>query len=318
MGSVGSNPTLTAIGRHAGCCNGALEVHLIAQRLRIGCSWSNGGVRLARISPSSQPAGLITRRTALLAAVGILVPALIARGEDHWAEGVRHFSAEDFRQSQEAFERAVEQDPDNSKYSLWLALSMGRRAERMSGLRKLVAAPLVRRMRREIERSIELDKANLDAHEALQAFHLEAPSFVGGSKSEAKEIAIRLGAIDAARGAAALGTYYEVIGEFDKAGESFAEARRLNPEGMGPLLKLAGFLARRGRPERSDELFDLAFSRDPDEPKLWRAAATAWILAERKSRYAEARALIERYLATPDREPNPDPRSELRKLLKKL
>ena len=63
---------------------------------------------------------------------------------------------------------------------------------------------------------------------------------------------------------------------------------------------------------------DLAFSRDPDEPKVWRAAATAWVLAERKTRYPEARELIERYLETPDRVPNPDPRSEVRDLLKKM
>ena len=250
--------------------------------------------------------------------VGALAPAAGSPGEDDWKEGVREFSAEDFRRAQEAFERAVEQDPGNSRYSLWLALAMGRRAERMTGLRKLAAAPLVRRMRREMERSIELDETNLDAYDALQGFHLEAPSLVGGSKAEAKELAIRVKSIDAARGAEALGTYYEAMGEFDTAGEQFAEARRLNPEGMRPLVKQAGFLARRGKHEESDELFDLAFSRDPDEPKVWRAAATAWVLAKRKSRYPEARKLIERYLETPDRAPNPDPRSEVRDLLKKL
>ena len=95
--------------------------------------------------------------------------------------------------------------------------------------------------------------------------HLGAPGFVGGSKAEAKEIAIRMGAIDAARGAEALGTYYEAMGEFDAAGEQFEEARRLNPDGMRPLLKQAGFLARRGKHDESDELFDLAFSRDPEQ-----------------------------------------------------
>ena len=260
----------------------------------------------------------MTRRIALLLIAGALALAASGPGEDDWKEGVRHFSAEDFRQAQEVFERAVEQDPESSKFSLWLALAMGRRAERMTGLRKLAAAPLVRRMRREMERSIELDETNLDAYNALQGFHLEAPGLVGGSKAEAKELAIRLRVIDAARGTEALGTYYEAIGEFETAAEHFEEARRLNPEGMRPLLKQAGFLARRGEHEESDELFDLAFSRHPDEPKVWRAAATAWILAERKSRYAEARKLAERYLETPDREPNPDPRSELRDLLKNL
>lgn len=260
----------------------------------------------------------MTRRIALLAIAGSLALAASNPGEDDWKEGVRHFTAEDFRQAQEVFERAVEQDPENSTFSLWLALAMARRAERMTGLRKLAAAPLVRRMRREMERSIELDETNLNAYDALQGFHLEAPSLVGGSKAEARELAMRMIAIDAARGAEALGTYHEGMGEFDAAAEQFAEARKLNPDGMRPLLKQASFLARRGKHEESDELFDLAFSRDPDEPKVWRAAATAWIVAKRKSRYPEARKLIERYLETPDREPNPDPRYELRDLLKKM
>lgn len=260
----------------------------------------------------------MTRRIALLFVAGALALAASGAGEDAWKEGIRHFSAEDFRQAQEAFERAVERDPESSTFSLWLALAMGRRAERMTGLRKLAAAPLVRRMRRELERSIELDQTNLDAHDALQSFHLLAPALAGGSKAKAKEIAIRIRGIDAARGAEALGTYYEAMREFDAAGEQFEEARRLNPEGMRPLLKHAGFLARRGEHEESDELFDLAFSRYPDEPKVWRAAATAWIVAKRKSRYPEARKLAERYLETPDREPNPDPKSEVRDLLKKL
>lgn len=260
----------------------------------------------------------MTRRIALLFVAGALVLAASGPGENDWKEGIRLFSAEDFRQAQEAFQRAVEQDPESSTYSLWLALAMGRRAETMTGLRKLAAAPLVRRMRREMERSIELDETNLNAYDALQGFHLGAPALVGGSKAEAKEIAIRMRAIDAARGAEALGTYYEAMGEFDAAGEQFDEARRLNPEGMRPLLKQAAFLARRGKHEESDELFDLAFSRDPDEPKVWRTAATAWIRAKRKTRYPEARKLVERYLETPDREPNPDPRSAVRDLLKKM
>ena len=260
----------------------------------------------------------MTRRIVLLAMAFALTAVASGPGEDDWKEGIRHFSAEDFRAAQDAFQQAVEQNPENSTYSLWLALAMGRRAERMTGFRKLAAAPLVRRMRRVLERSIELDESNLDAHDALQGFHLQAPSFVGGNKAEAKEIARRIQAVNEARGAEAFGTYYEAVGEFDRADEQFGEARKLDPEGMRPLLKYAGFLARRGRHAESDDLFDLAFARDSEDPKVWRAAATAWVLAKRKSRYPEARELIERYLQAPDREPNPDPKSEVRDLLKRL
>ena len=70
-----------------------------------------------------------------------------------------------------------------------------------------------------------------------------------------------------ARGAEALGTYYEAMRESTQRAGSSKRQGGLNPEGMRPFLKHAGFLARRGEHEESDELFDLAFSRYPDEPR---------------------------------------------------
>ena len=260
----------------------------------------------------------MTKRVVLLVVactVGLLASD---GGEASWREGLGLYASEDFRKAQQAFQRAVDENPENSTYALWLGLALGRRAEGMTGLRKLAAPPLVNRMRQELERAIELDKANLDAYDALQVFHFRAPSIVGGSKSKAKEIALQIQALDPARGAGALAAYYEHVGEFSSAAEQHALARRLDPDGIRHMLSHAGFLSRRGEFADSDELFELAFEQDPDNPKVWRAAATAWILAERESYYSRARELIERYLVTPDREPNPDPKSEVRKLLKKL
>lgn len=261
----------------------------------------------------------MTRRIALLAVVCVGTALASSPGDDHWQEGLRQFAAEDFRRAQDAFQEAVEEDPRSSKYTLWLALAMGRRAEKMSGLRKLTSAPpLVKRMRRELERAIELDESNLDAYDALQVFHLQAPSIVGGRKDRAREIAGQIQKLDSARGAGALAVYYEDVGEVERAGEQYALARQLDPDEIRHILSHAAFLSRRGAFTESDELFELAFARDPDNPKVWRAAATAWVLAKRESLYSRARQLIERYLETPDREPNPDPKSEVRELLKKL
>ena len=260
----------------------------------------------------------MTRRIILLMVAWALGLSASDGGEASWQEGLRLYTSEDFRTAQEAFQRAVDENPENSKYALWLGLAMGRRAEGMTGFRKLAAPPLVKRMRQELERAIELDNSNLDAYDALQVFHFRAPGIVGGSEAKAKETAERLKAIDPARGAGALAAYYEHVGEFESAAEQYALARQLDPDGIRHLLSHAGFLSRRGKFAESDELFELAFELDPDNPKVWRAAATAWILAERESYYSRARELIERYLVTPDREPNPDPKSEVRKLLKML
>ena len=94
---------------------------------------------------------------------GTLVVAFSSPGEHDWKDGVRHFSADDFHQTQEAFERAVEQEAEGWTFSLWLALAIGQRAERITGFQKPSVAPLVRRMRREMECSIGLDETNLDA-----------------------------------------------------------------------------------------------------------------------------------------------------------
>ena len=253
-----------------------------------------------------------------MAVVCVWTAQATGSGEGHWKEGLRLYVSEDFRQAQDAFQQAVEEDPGNSAYALWLALAMGRRAEAMTGLRKLAAGPLVKRMRREFERAIELDGSNLDAYVSLVMFHLEAPSIVGGSKAEARELAGQLQKMDPARGAWASAVCYEFASEFERAGEQYALARQLDPEAVRYLLSHAGFLSKRSEFKASDELFDMAFSRDPDNPKVWRAAATAWIAAKREDRYPRARQLIERYLKTPDQDPNQDPKSELRNLLKNL
>ncbi len=237
----------------------------------------------------------MTRRIALFIVVCVGTALASSAGEGHWKEGLRLFGAEDFRKAQEGFERAVEEDPENSTYTLWVGLALGRRAESLTGLRKLAAPGLVKRMRRELERTIELDRSNLDAYDALQAFYLQAPSIVGGSKANAKEIASQLQEIDPARGARALAVYHEDVGEFESAGEQYALARRLDPEGIRHLLNHAAFLSRRKALTESDELFDEAFARDPDNPKVWRAAATAWVMAKRESRYPRARQLLERH-----------------------
>ena len=129
---------------------------------------------------------------------------------------------------------------------------------------------------------------------------------------------IRIRAIDAARSVEPPNVHYGAMGEFDVAGEQFNEAGRLNSEGMRPVLKQAGFLAQRDKHEENDELFDFALSRHPNEPKVWWAVTTACVLAKRKSRIPEARKLVERYLETPNREPNSDPRSEVRDVFKRL
>lgn len=260
---------------------------------------------------------MASRLAVLLAICAIAHPA-DRPGATDWERGVQLYQTEEYREAQDLFEQAVNQDPENSKYQLWLGLAMGRRAERMTGFRRIGAMSLAKQVKQQFEAAVELDGSNLDALEALQGFHFQAPGIIGGSKAEAGNIAGRIEEIDKARGAAAWAAFYEQAGDFEKAGQNHSQARELAPNDTGYLLGHAGFLARRKSHADSDALFGSAFDRDPDNPDVWLEAAKALVGANRRSEYPRAKQLLERYLASTDRKPNSDPPSAVRKLLSRL
>ncbi len=239
-------------------------------------------------------------------------------GAAEWREGVELYRNEEYQKARDLFERAVDADPENAEYHLWLGLATGRRAEQLSGFRRLSALSLAKRVRVEFETAAELDPKNLAVLEALLGFHLDAPGIVGGDKARAIGVAEQIEEVDPARGAAAFAGYHEDRGDFEQAGEFHIRARELAPDEIRYLLGHATFLSRRGRQAESDRLFDAAFERASENPDVWLAAGRSWIEAKRRPRYPQARELLERYIASPNRKPNSDPVWLVRRLLKQL
>ncbi len=235
-----------------------------------------------------------------------------------YASGIEHYVAENYGKAQKAFEQAVRAAPDNAGYRVWLGRAYGRRAETNSGLKILSSYGLARKARASFQRAAALDARNIDALESLFRYYLEAPAVVGGSVPKALETAQRIEAVDRAAGARAWAAYYEAKKDFAAAEAALQKARELEPDAIGHLLGHASFLARRGRQEEADELFDAALEREPENPAVWLDRAKALIRGKRKPRYDEARELLRRYLAAPLAGPDAEPHSKARKLLKDL
>ena len=189
-------------------------------------------------------------------------------GREEWEEGRRFYWIEDYKRAQKAFERAVSRNPDSSTYNLWLGAAIGRRAEGMTGFGRFRAMGLARKVKVQFERAVELDGSNLAALEALQLFHFDAPGIVGGNKSETRKLADRIKRLDPTRGAIAWALCFEEGKDFADADAQHALARQLAPDNTAYLAKHAAFLSRRGRQAESDELFNTAFARDPDNRLL--------------------------------------------------
>lgn len=90
---------------------------------------------------------------------------------ERWDEAVRYG------------ERAVNQEPQNATYHLWLGREYGRKA---GDSNPLSAAGLARKARNEFERAVQLDPKNIPARVDLAEYYTEAPSFMGGGLDKAR------------------------------------------------------------------------------------------------------------------------------------
>ena len=255
-------------------------------------------------------------------ALALFCVAALAAGEpgrDEWEEGRRLFGVEDYKAAQKSLEQAVRKNPASSTYQYWLGLAIGRRAEALTGFGRLRAMGMAKKVKAQFERAVELDDSNIEALEALQNFHFQAPGIAGGDKAEARKLADRIKKLDEARGAIAWAALLRARqGLHRMQPRSMLLARELAPDNTEYLAEHAAFLSRRRQHAESDQLFDAAFEQDPDNRKLWLTAAKSWIEAKRSSRYPTARKLLERFLENAKSVPNLDTPSQVRKLLKKL
>src|SRR4051812_43402834 len=79
-------------------------------------------------------------------------------------------------------EAAVQADPQNSSYHLWLGRAYGQKAEKAN---PFAAIGLAKRAREQFEKAVELNANDSLARTDLAEFYLESPSIVGGGKDKA-------------------------------------------------------------------------------------------------------------------------------------
>ena len=94
-----------------------------------------------------------------------------------------YFTLEDWDRGISACERAVELEPGNSTYHLWLGRIYGEKADASSFI---TAAGLAKKVRTEFERAVQLSPQNVAARTDLAEFYLEAPGIVGGGQDKAR------------------------------------------------------------------------------------------------------------------------------------
>lgn len=218
----------------------------------------------------------------------------------------------EFKKATDTLDKAASLDPADSMILTWLARAWGRRAETSFALN---AVGYATKSREEFERAVALDPMNREAMNDLFDYYMSAPSMLGGGTDKAHNLLPALAKCDPDSVYSAEARLAEQQKQFDVAESRLRQAVRAVPGKVGQVLNLARFLARRGRYDESDRVFQQAREMAPESPRVLFARAEICVTTHRHT--DEARALLKQYLSSGNLTPDDPPRSEAAKLLKK-
>lgn len=141
-------------------------------------------------------------------------------------------------------EAAVQSNPSNSNYHLWLGRAYGQKASHAS---LMSAYKLARKVSAEFQKAVQLDARNVPALADLGEFDVNAPSMVGGGISRAQALVPQLQSLDAAAGYTLQAKIAESQKNYASAESSLKSAITHSSEPAGAWMDLAGFYRRRGQ-----------------------------------------------------------------------
>ena len=173
-----------------------------------------------------------------------------------------------FGPAMDSAEKALAADPKNPAVHVQLAAVAGRTAEHASMFKQL---SLAKRVKKELDEALTLDPKNPDAFYGLVLYSDLAPSFLGGSKERAWELAQKLTELSPARGYLAQATLAH--NRKDAPGEEafLKKAVAADSQSYDAHLALAVFLSHADPPhfEQADEQACQALYMDPARAEAW-------------------------------------------------
>jgi tetratricopeptide (TPR) repeat protein len=226
--------------------------------------------------------------------------------------GQNYFMLADYKKATEFLEEAAVMEPNNAQLLNWLGRAYGRRAETSN---PFTAPGYASKARQMFEKSVALDPSNKEATGDLLDFYLDAPGFLGGGPEKAEALEKTIARVDPAEGHYAQAMIEDRRKKYDAAEEHLRRAAELAPRQVGRVVALAKYLAKRGRIDESETMFERAARMAPNDPRILFERASTYVQEQRN--LGQAREMLERYLRAPLTADDP-PREQAEALLKKI
>ncbi|HYR45604.1 MAG TPA: tetratricopeptide repeat protein [Thermoanaerobaculia bacterium] len=198
----------------------------------------------------------------------------------------------------ESLEKSVSLEEGNAEYHLWLGRAYGQKAIRASVLKQ---PALARKVRKEFERTSQLDPDSLEARFGLIEYYLRAPGVLGGSLEKAREQAREIARRDALQGHRAAGRLAEHEKRFDAALDEYERAGNEFPQSPAPSYWIGSLFEKRKDYERAFAVYERLLETQPTEMTACYQIGRIAILSGQRLERAEQ--CLKLYLR---REPKPD------------
>jgi len=194
-----------------------------------------------------------------------------------------------------AGEKAVEVDPNNAEYHLWLGRDYGDKAEHSIFI---TAIRLAKRTRMEFERAVQLQSSNLDAQSDLAEFFIEAPSFLGGGKDKAAAQAEKVESMDEATSHWIKARIAEKDNRFDVAEKEYKAAIGAAKQKAPYWLNLASFYRRNKKYNEMEQSIGKAVDAGRSHDDIF--FESAQLLWRTGRNFPAAVSYLQRYLTSDD------------------
>jgi cytochrome c-type biogenesis protein CcmH/NrfG len=191
-----------------------------------------------------------------------------------------------------ACERAVELEPNNSLFHLWLGRIYGEKADAANFFS---AAMLAGKVRQEFETAVQLSPDSVAARTDLAEFYLEAPGIVGGGKDKALAQAETLATLDPAKAHWVKARIAQKNHDNAAAEKEYKAAVEASHGSANAWLNLASFYWRTQRLDQMEEALNHAASAQSKQPEVLMEAADILIRTGRD--LPGAIQMLRRYLS---------------------
>jgi tetratricopeptide (TPR) repeat protein len=190
-------------------------------------------------------------------------------------------------------EKATELDPTNGLYHLWLGRIYGQKADHAGFF---TAAGLVKKVRKEFERAVELTPDSWVARTDLAEFYIEAPGIVGGGEDKARAQAKQIAPLNPAMAHWVMARIAEKNKDLSAAEEEYRAAIAASHDGARAWLNLAGFYRHTNRLDEMEKALHSMESSPLDHPAALVDGASLLLRSGRD--YAMAIRFLRRYLSS--------------------